>query len=75
MLKRLNVSFDTRFKPIVKFKFAEPLIDPKQFKQSFFAGQGNITTFCELNDPKLTDYQQTFKGKQIHNKFAKAVIL
>lgn len=52
-----------RKKQNLKFKFAEPLIDPKKFKQQFFAGTGNITGFCELNDPKLTDYQETFKGK------------
>eukprot|EP00347_Sterkiella_histriomuscorum_P014305 403361381 len=67
-LKRLNLSIN-RKKQNLKFKFPEPLFDPKQFKQSFFSGHGNITGFCDLNDPKLTDYQETFKGKQIINKF------
>lgn len=49
----------------MKFKFPEPLFDPKQFKQRFFNGNGNITGFCELKDPKLSDYQMNFKGKQL----------
>ncbi len=52
----------------MKFKFPEPLFDPKDFKQKFFKGNGNITGFCELNDPKLSDYQMTFKGKQIADR-------
>lgn len=68
MLKRLNLS-NTRRGQIIKFKFTEPIIDHREFKQSFFRGSGNITGFCELNDPKLTDYQETYKGKQIINKF------
>ena len=65
MAKRLNLSFDRRQRPIEKFTFYEPIIDPKDTKQRFFAGSGNITGFCELHDPKLTSYQETFKGKQL----------
>ncbi|CDW82414.1 UNKNOWN [Stylonychia lemnae] len=68
ILKRLNLSLN-RKNNNMKYQFAEPIIDPKQFKQNFFQGCGNITAYCELNDPKITDYQETFKGKQIYSKF------
>jgi hypothetical protein len=50
MAKRLTLSFDRRNRPIEKFTFYEPIIDPKETKQRFFAGSGNITGFCELNN-------------------------
>lgn len=61
--KRLNISFDRKLKPIQKFIFPEPIIDPKKYKRDFIKGHGNITGFCELNDSNLTSYQETFKGK------------
>ena len=35
----------------------------KELKQQFFAGKGNITSYCEITDPKLTAYQDVYKGK------------
>lgn len=58
-----NGSIDRR--AIVRFRFAEPLYDVKQYKQRFLSGHGNITGFCELNDAKLSDYQLTYKGRQL----------
>jgi hypothetical protein len=60
----LNRTLD-KGRALEKFKFPEPLYDVKQYKQKFLNGNGNITGFCELNDAKLSDYQLTYKGRQL----------
>lgn len=48
-----------RFK---RFEFKEPFQNPKKVKLRLLAGNGEITTHCNIPNPKTTSYINTFKG-------------
>ena len=50
-----------RFK---RFSFKEPFQDPKKTLQEFLAGNGEITTYCNIPYQKASSYLNTFKGLQ-----------
>lgn len=52
-----------------------PMIDTKQFKQSFLKGEKDALYYCDPNAPKTSTYQLHLKGNQIEgeNTFARIV--
>lgn len=46
------------------YSFIDSPLSARNAKQKFLEGSGQITNHCHMHDPKITNYQETFLGRQ-----------